>query len=86
MSNEDILKYATGRPASKWVFEFDQFGILTIHCADCGAVIEKDEAFWHNYYFCYNCGNYMTNATTIYDEVKEYLNGTDKDGIHSRNS
>ena len=86
MNQEDILNFATGRPASKWVCGFDRFGIIEIHCDSCGAMLEKSETFWHNYYFCYHCGCYMTNATTIYDETKELTNGNHKNCIREHNT
>lgn len=27
-------------------------------CSECGAVLEKDDAFWHICFYCYHCGSY----------------------------
>ena len=34
-------------------------------CSNCGAIVEEDEWFNHNWYFCYHCGANMNNALDI---------------------
>lgn len=37
----------------------DQYGDGDWHCTGCGAIVEKDEQYRHNWYRCYHCGAKM---------------------------
>lgn len=45
----------------RWV---DRYGDGDWHCTCCGAIVEKHEQDYKNWYFCYHCGAKM-------DEVEE---------------
>ena len=39
----------------------DTYGDGNLHCSHCGAILEPDELNRHNWYYCYHCGNKMSN-------------------------
>lgn len=41
------------------------------HCSNCGAIVEKDEQHWHNWYYCYHCGKKMLEPKRGKTEGKE---------------
>ena len=41
------------RKKGKWI---DQYQDGDWHCSCCGAIVEKEEQTWRNWYFCYHCG------------------------------
>ena len=47
----------------RWI---DEYGDGDWHCSRCGAIVEKHEQDWRNWYFCYHCG-----ASMSMDEVEE---------------
>ena len=51
----------------KWI---DKYGDGDWHCTRCGAIVEKHEQDYRNWYFCYHCGAKM-NIVDGLDEVGE---------------
>lgn len=43
------------RKKGKWIGRGDD----AFECSECHAVIEGDEVYWRNNYFCYHCGAKM---------------------------
>lgn len=43
------------RKKGKWIGRWDD----AFECSECHAVIEGDEVYWRNNYFCYHCGAKM---------------------------
>ena len=41
---------------AKWE---DKYNDGDWHCTSCGAIVEKEEQTWHNWYYCYHCGAKM---------------------------
>lgn len=45
------------RPKGKWIIRDGREDCY--ECSECHAVIEGDEVYWRNNYFCYHCGAKM---------------------------
>ena len=58
---EMLSSKAREEKTGKWVKDDDG----SKRCSSCGAVLEKDDAFWHNCYYCYHCGAKMEGVTNV---------------------
>ena len=44
----------------RWI---DKYGDGDWHCTRCGAIVEKHEQDYRNWYFCYHCGAKMDGVS-----------------------
>ena len=52
----DTLPAADVEPVTHAEWEYDG---ADRRCSNCGAIVEEDEWFNHNWYYCYHCGAKM---------------------------
>lgn len=52
----DTLPSADVEPVTHAEWEYDG---ADRRCSNCGAIVEEDEWFNHNWYYCYHCGAKM---------------------------
>ena len=52
----DTLPSADVEPVTHAEWEYDG---ADRRCSNCGAIVEEDEWFNHNWYYCYHCGARM---------------------------
>ena len=53
-----------------------------VECSECHAVLEGDEVYWRNNYFCYHCGADMRTPTQVQmDEADDVMIGGDNGKI-----
>ena len=52
----DTLPSAGVEPVTHAEWEYDG---ADRRCSNCGAIVEEDEWFNHNWYYCYHCGARM---------------------------
>lgn len=56
LANIDDMPTVNSIKHGKWI---DKYGDGDWHCTRCGAIVEKHEQDYRNWYFCYHCGARM---------------------------
>lgn len=56
-----IIRLPPAQPEhGQWI---DKYGDGDWHCTRCGAIVEKHEQGYRNWYFCYHCGAQMDEVS-----------------------